>query len=82
MMIAVGCFGFSLWRDRGVVPAQAPAVAVAAPPSNNWGERARDMTRDFGALATVTEVPKTPSVGPEAGPPKPIGGPHGPELAQ
>ncbi|HXP72998.1 MAG TPA: hypothetical protein VN823_02550 [Stellaceae bacterium] len=64
MMIVVGYFAFSLWHDEGVVPVQAPVIA-AAPSSSDWGERARDFTREFGAAAAVT--PKTPSAPPKAG---------------
>ena len=64
MMIVVGYFAFSLWREEGVVPAQAPVIA-AAPASNDWGERARDITREFGAAAIV--MPETPSAPPKSG---------------
>jgi hypothetical protein len=67
MIIVVGYFAFSLWRDEGVVPAQGPVIA-AAPSSRDWGERARDVSRGLGAAAI--DASTSPSATPQTGSPK------------
>lgn len=83
MMLAVGYFAFSLWQGAGSPSAQAaaraPAVVVTAPHSEDWGERARDMTRGLNSIAVVRDAPSAQTSGPA-----PTAGarPQGPETAQ
>jgi hypothetical protein len=51
MMIVVGYFAISLWRNDGV-SAQAPVV-LAAPSSKASGATARGVSRDLGATANA-----------------------------
>jgi hypothetical protein len=51
MMIVVGYFAISLWRNDSV-SAQAPVV-LAAPASKVSGASARGVSRDFGAAASA-----------------------------
>jgi hypothetical protein len=64
MMILVGYFALSLWRDDGVVAAQAPVTAPAVSSSPDRGSVARGL----GAAAIDTS--KT-SAGPASGEPRP-----------
>ena len=70
MMLAVGYFAFSLWQGAGSPAAQAsarvPATAVAAPHSEDWGERARDMTRGLNPIAVIRDAPSAQGSGPAA----------------
>jgi len=60
MMILVGYFAISLWRDDNVVAAQAPVTAPALSSSSDRGT----VTREFGGAAIETS--KT-SAGPGSG---------------
>jgi hypothetical protein len=64
MMILVGYFALSLWRDDGVVAAQAPVTVPAVSSSPDRGSVARGL----GAAAIDTS--KT-SAGPASGEPRP-----------
>ncbi|HKX06539.1 MAG TPA: hypothetical protein VJN67_00020, partial [Stellaceae bacterium] len=83
MMLGLGYFAFSLWQGAGSPAAQAaaraPAMAVAAPHSEDWGERARDMTRELNSMAVVRDAPGAQASGPasDAGTQS-----QGPESAQ
>jgi hypothetical protein len=83
MIIVVGYFVFSLWRDEGVIPAQGPGIA-AAPSSRDWGERARDVSRGLGAAAV--DASTSPSATPQTGSPKSADAQrlksHGPQILQ
>jgi hypothetical protein len=64
LMIVVGYFAFSLWRDEGGVPAPAPATAVTTPLAADRGERARDVTHELGAAAI--DATSAPNATPQA----------------
>jgi hypothetical protein len=63
MIILVGYFAVSLWRDDGVVAAQAPVIA---PRTLSSSDRMRDATRALGAAAI--ETPKSAVGSPPVGP--------------
>jgi len=80
MLAMVGYFAFSLWHGEVAGPAKAAAITVATPASDDWGERARDMTRELGSIATVTDAPTVDRSEPPVS--KPASPPHGPRIAQ
>jgi hypothetical protein len=82
LMVVVGYFAFSLWHDAGSGPKQPSAVAVAAPHSEDRGARARDITRELGSIAVVTDVPKVPVPGPDLGTANPGARPQDSQSAE
>ena len=71
MMVAIGYFGLSLWREQAGAPAHAPAAAIATTPAD-----------DRGASAALMDAPKAPDGRPEADATTQVTGPQSPRPAR